>query len=343
MQGNDSSSIPTLDCPITLVLGTSDVHQRSFVICLGILCPLTVISNCLLIFALRKTKQLNTYSNKMITAMSSCDLIMGLILQPALIVMFFMKRSMTICYFIVFITLGATIMLHTSALLSVLISIDRYLQVTKLKRYSVYMNASRMKVSIGLCFVLGACMSFFYALHRSFDTRTLITVVSISLLLFVCILYSVILRKLQNHLDGNSTRTRRAGENANPVAIQNQADSSLNSRSHLSAIKTLRVLQVTMLILYSPYLIITILRNCYSLHLRISPPQMWNEALIWSIIIVECNAWVNAWILIHGNSRCRRYLISMIRDSFRRFWNRNHIAALTVGERQQEQIEEVKL
>ena len=333
MQGNDSSSNPLFGCPITLVWGTSDSHDKLFVICLGILCPLTVLSNCLLIFALKKTKQLNTYSNKMITVMNCCDLIMGLILQPPLIVVFFLKRNVTICYCIVFITLGKSIMLHTSALLAVLISVDRYLQVTKLNRYNVYMNATRMKVSIGLCFVLGTTLTTLYGFYRSFDTRTLINVVSIYLLLFVCMLYSFILRKLQNHCNGKSTRAP-TGPNANQVPNQSHTDPARNSRSHLSAIKTLRVLQVAMLLLYSPYLIITILRNCYSLHFRVSPPQMWNEALVWSLIIVECNAWVNAWILIHGNSKCRHYLISIIRDSFRHVWNRNRIAALTIDEGQ---------
>ena len=326
MQRENSSSDSSSVCSI-IPVQLSDLQETLFAIFLGILFPMTVTANYLLILALRKTNQLNTHSNKFILVMSSCDLVIGLILQPALIVMFFMKKSKTICYLIFIINLGTMIMCKTSALLSILISIDRYLQVTKLNRYNIYMNGVRMKALIGLCFVLGVFISCFYIFHISFVTRALVSLAYISLMWFVFALYGFISHKLQKHLNNRNDTRRRS--------TRNQTDPTgpcRNSGSHLSAIRTLRLLQVTMLVLYTPFLVLSILWNYYRLHLQVYLPQIWIEAFNWSHILVECNAWVNACILIHGNSRCRRFLLSLIRNGLHTFWNGNSVAALEVGE-----------
>ena len=320
MQRENSSSGSSIVCSIT-PFRLYDLHETLFAIFLGILFPMTVTSNSLLILALRKTNQLNTYSNKFIQVMSFCDLATGLIFQPALIVLFFMKENKTICYLMSIINFATLIMCETSALLSILISIDRYLQVTKLNRYNIYMNGTRMKVSIGLCFVFGVFFSCFYAFHKSFVTQALISLAWISLISFVFALYSFISHKLQKHCRRRSTRNQTDPTGPGP-----------NPRSHLSTIKTLRLLQVTMLVLYTPFLGLSILWNYYNLHLQVSPPQIWTEVFNWTHILVECNAWVNACILIQGNSRCRRFLVSLIRNGLHTFWNRNSVAALVVSE-----------
>ena len=342
MQRENISSYSSIRCFITVARPVADVNEKMFVICLVILCPLTVASNCLLIFALKKTNQLNTYSNKFIASMNACDLTLGLMFQPALIVIFFTKKYLPTCNLISLIKMMIVASTQTSAFLSILISIDRYFQVAKRSRYDMYMNGTRMKASIGLCFLSGALAACLFAFHKSFVTHALITLVNISLLWFICILYGFILHKVQKHLNNRNNARARAGGNANISSTQSQTDGSFNSRSHLSAIKTLRVIQVAMLVLYAPCLVLSIPWNYYRLHLRVSPGHMLTDAVNWAQIIVECNAWVNACILIHGNSRCRRFLLSMIRNSAHSFWVRNSVAALKVGKGQPEQIEEVK-
>ena len=254
--------------------------------------------------------------------------------------MFFPKESKTICYSISIINLSTVITLKTSSLLSSLISIDRYLQVTKLNRYNIYMNGTRMKASIGFCFVLGVFLSCLYVFDES--ARTLLVISELLLLWFVCIMYTIISRNLQKHLNNRNKTRGKHGGNANTASTQNQIDPSPNSRSHLSAIKTLRVLQVTMLILYTPFLVLLIPWNYYRLHLRASPSHIFNEAVSWSQILFECNAWANACILIHGNRRCRRFILSWIRNSARSMWNRNNVAAIAIGERRNVQGEEIQ-
>ena len=342
MQRENISSYSSIRCFITVAWPVSDLNEKIFVICLIILCPLTVASNCLLIFALKKTNQLNTYANKFIVSMNACDLTLGLMIQPALIVIFFTKKHVPKCNLILLINMMIVALTQTSAFLSILISIDRYFQVAKRSRYYMYMNGARMKASIGLCFVFGALAACLYAFHKSFVTRALIMLVNISLLWFICILYGIILQKLQKYLNNRNNTRARAGGNANISSTHSQTDGSFNSRSHFSAIKTLRVIQVAMLVLYAPCLVLSIPWNYYRLHLRVSPGHRLTDAVNWAQIIVECNAWVNACILIHGNSRCRQFLLSMIRESVRNFWIRNSVAAHTVGERQREQSEEIK-
>ena len=340
MQRENSSSNSSLVCFITTVWPVSELHEKLFAIFLGILSPLTVTSNYLLILALQNTNQLNTHSNKFILVMSCCDFTIGLILQPALIVMFFLKESKTICYSISIINLTTVIMLKTSANLSILISIDRYLQVTKLNRYNIYMNGARMKASIGFCFVLGVFLSCLYVFDES--SRILLGIVELSFLWFVYILYSLISRNLQKHLNNRNKMSEGHGGNVNTASAQNQTDPGPNSGSHLSAIKTIRLLQVTMLVLYTPFLVLSILWNYYHLHLQASPSRILNETCSWLQIELECNAWANACILIHGNRRCRRCLLSWIRNSARSIWNRNSVAAIAIGERRNLQVEEIQ-
>ena len=335
MQSNNTSSDTSLNCFITLASPVSELHEKLFVTCLGILCPLTVTSNCLLIFALRKTNQLKSYSNKLITVMSSCDLILGLIFQSALVVIFFMKKHLMTCNLISAINAIVLFLTQTSALLLTLISIDRYLQVTKLNRYDNYMNMARLKASTGICIFVSALLVCIVILHRSFVTRALINSVNFALLWFTFILYSSILQKLQKHVNNRSDTRAGTAENVNIASTQSQTDPRFNSRSHLSVIKTLRVLQVTMLVLYTPFLVASVLWNYYLLHLQVAPGRKLNEAFNWSEFFLECNAWVNAWILIHSNSRCRRLLLSMIRNSARRSCNSNSVAAETVDDRQE--------
>ena len=335
MQSNNSSSDTSFKCFITLVSPVSELHEKLFVTCLGISCPLTVTSNCLLISALRKTNQLKSYSNQLITVMSSCDLILGLIFQSALVVMFFTKKHLMTCNSILAINAMVLFLTQTSALLLLLISIDRYLQVTKLNRYNSYMNQTRLKTCTGICIFVSALLVCIVILHRSFVTRALIDSVNFTLLWSMIILYSSILQKLQKHLNNRNDTRAVAGENANIASTQqSQTDPRFTSRSHLTVIKTLRVLQVTMLLLYTPFLVASMLWNYYLLHLKVAPSIKLNEALNWSQFFLECNAWVNAWILIHGNSGCRRLLLSMIRNSARRFWNSNSVAAETGDNRQ---------
>lgn len=341
MQSNNSSSDVSLKCFITPVWPVSELHEKLVVASLGMLCPLTVTSNCLLIFALWKTNQLNSYSNKLIIVMSSCDLTMSLIFQSALVLIFFMKKHLTTCSLPSTINVLIVFLSQTSSFLLFLISIDRYLHIMKPHRYDVYMNGTRKKASIALCFLLAALLICIIILHRSFVTRALINAMSIVLLWLVVILYSSILRKLQRHFNNRNETRARAGENANTTSTQSETHPpGFNLRSHLSVIKTLRVLQVTMLVLYAPFLAVAMPWNYYLLHLRVFPGHKLIEAFNWSHLIVECNAWVNAWILIHGNSKCRRLLLSIIRNSARGFWNGNSVAAETVGGDREQKIEE---
>ena len=342
MQRENSSSNSSLVCFITPVWPVSKLHEKLFAICVGILSPLTVASNYLLILALRKTHQLNTYSNKFIQVMSCCDLTTGLIFQPALIVMLLMKASKTICYSISIINLGISILFQISCLLSVLISIGRYLQITKLSRYDIYMNEKRTRASIGLCFVLGLFLVCLFILYESLVTRTLIVLANISMLWFMFVMYCFILHKLQKHIKKGDNISAKAGENASIASNQIRIDPRHNSRSHLSAIKTLRALQMAILALYSPYVVLSIMLNFYSLHLRVPPSRRLIEAFNWSQILLECNAWVNAWILIHGNRRCRRFLLSWIRSSARSFWSPNSVTALADVQKRQAKPEETE-
>ena len=108
---------------------------------------LNVMSNVLLIFALHKSKQLRTFSNKIILVMSVSDLSFGIFVLPVL-AMFWITGKQRNCLQLKAIEILTVLFGYVTVFTIICISVDRYLHVTKPARYQLIMNFRRRTASV---------------------------------------------------------------------------------------------------------------------------------------------------------------------------------------------------
>lgn len=186
---------------ITLI---SHDFPRAFQVMYAILCAIlslvTLFSNILLIYTLHETGQLKTISNKLILILSISDLGLGIFAFPAQVIVFSVEawRSCLIEQIIAFPTV---LLAYFSFLIMSCISIDRYLQVTKMQQYNLYMNNCRMKVLVIVSFALASAISAVSTFAHSTGFQITLICVGIFVMVFSAIVYMFLIKKLQNHVN----------------------------------------------------------------------------------------------------------------------------------------------
>lgn len=304
------------------------VHLIIFGISQAISFPFTIIANSMLIYALYKTGQLNTTSNKFILMMSISDMLIGLIGQPMIIIMMAIKEIFRNCTLERCLEYLVFLLANFSWFMLLLISVDRYFQVTKLNRYSEYMNPYRMKVAIIVSVLAANALAVVLLLTPSFTLQVILNIANILMMTFVASLYAYMMRRLKEH-DKNLKATQmkatvkrarhlisnESSHNDQPEAndITPNHEELKNSRKQLSALKTIRMLIVAIFALYGPYNIASAYWAYYKFGKRVNPPFGINVFVLWAYFIVLTNTALNACIIINGNSKTRRFVLLILR------------------------------
>ena len=207
-------------------------------------------------------------------------------------------------------------------------SIDRYFRVTKMNRYNLYMNNFRMKLMIVIGFVISMVLTLVGGMRPSFVQRSVGASVGIFFLSFAIVVYVLVLRRLQSHVR-RSSKLRRIGPNSQGTANNCGTDApgnamsstdetapkrpQENGSSQLSAIKMVRLLLIFLSISYTPYHIVSCWWTYYKYHKKTDPGFNLTLSLVWSVFVALLNPSVNSWIIIFGNSRSRRFVLSLFR------------------------------
>ena len=320
-------SIWPLDIPFS--------HLVTFACSQAILCPFTIISNSLLVYALVKTRQLNSISNKLILMMNISDLCMGVLGQPLIVIMVSLKRIFRNCAFEKFVQYIVFLSANFSWFMLLCIAIDRYFSITKLNRYNLYMNNVRMKILIIVSFIIANILAATLHFAPSFDMQVVFNVANITMMIVVSLVYVLILQKLKAHSNKLAFHMKTAitpiiitlhpvrletiteveedvsGRSAEVIQLPKR--SSLVSKIELSATKTIQTLLFTMFALYSPYNIVSAYWAYFKYEKRENPSMALNISLFWTYFIVLSNASVNACIIINGNSKTRKFILTKLR------------------------------
>ncbi|XP_065066127.1 uncharacterized protein LOC135692038 [Rhopilema esculentum] len=130
-----------------------------------------ILSNSLLIFALYKSKQLRTFSNKFILIMTVSDLCLGIFAQPVLGAFWISSRQRN-CLELKSVEFTVTFLGYISFFMIITISIDRYLHVAKPIQYQTMMNNNRMKLLVVSCFISGLVAATISVFQRVATKRT---------------------------------------------------------------------------------------------------------------------------------------------------------------------------
>lgn len=396
----------TLQCNTLISLTIPHDYFPPIIAAVLLLYVTTIFSNCILIYALCKTKQLNTISNKLILVMSVSDLALGAIAFPAAVLSPSLRDIFKSCSFEKIGIFLLQIFSYFSILVLTCISIDRYLRVTKMNRYNLYMNKYRMKVMVLISLLAAAVVSTVSLLRPSFEQQIFVVCFDVVVVGFTAVVYMFLLKKLQNHAgslrksmpnslgsktgrETNPTCTSaivsevringcngtmgqsqpehnfrflrkskpsmgRSKPNGEPVSTnQNSMFSQSNFRSlrisrrgsemqlaseiseapgtngsvtgrytgisqentnkELSAVKTIHVLLVLIFVTYVPYNISSLLWTYQKFWKKEDPGLKLDLFYFWSSFIGISNGGINAWIIIFGNTKTRRFVASIFR------------------------------
>ena len=194
------SANTTIRCNTLISLSISRDHFPPIIAAVLLLYVITIFSNSILIYTLRKTKQLNTISNKLILVMSISDLALGAIAFPAAMISPSLGGIFKSCLFEKTGTFLLQIFSYFSLFILTFISIDRYLRVTKMNRYNIYMNKYRMKLMVFISLLAAAMVSMVSLVRTSFEQQIFVVCLDVVVVGFTGVVYMLLLKRLQNHV-----------------------------------------------------------------------------------------------------------------------------------------------
>ena len=277
----------------------------------AVLSVVTTASNLTLILSLHRTGQLNTISNKFILIMNISDLCLGIITFPTLMIIFAVKDRFQSCPFEKASAYSVLLFAYFSFLVLTCISLDRYLRITKMNRYNLYMNNFRMRAVILSSFALANAIAVISLVHPSFEQQIVSVFIGLFFMTFLIVVYVFLLKKLRTHIKGITTRHSTISTVTKPVSSRSEDA----TRSQLSATKTIQVLLTFMLVSYAPFHIMSAWWTYHKFLKRTEPGLTLDVVYAWSCFVAVFNASGNAWIIIYGNKRCRNYIWSIFRQN----------------------------
>ncbi|XP_065065830.1 neuropeptides B/W receptor type 1-like [Rhopilema esculentum] len=289
-------------CPSLWPLDMPSPHLITWSFFTALLSPITIVSNAALIYGLYKMEQLNTITNKFILVLNLSDLGFGIFILPSIAAMAALKGMYRNCVVELVIQYCAFLLAYFSFFMFMCVSMDRYLHVTKLKKYNKFMNEFRMKVIVVFSFITSAIIAYISIAFPSFPLQVVLNLSDLFGILFMFILYSMVFRRIATHAEKIKKMLRDAGENSG----------NRETRREISATKTIRFVLGALLVLYLPYNICSAIWTYYKYQEKRNPPLIINALEYWSYIIVFFNASVNAILFAYGNSIVRRILIGCI-------------------------------
>ena len=304
------------------------IHEVTLGIAYAILCATTILSNCILMFTLYKTKQLKTISNKFVFAMSISDLLLGLTILPVLTINSIKKNIFKNCLQEHAVSYALLLLSYFTVSISFCIAIDRYIRVMKGNRYNLYMNSVRMQIMIIASIVAANINAVLSTVHPSFAQQLISVSFGLLLICFGSFIYTILLRKLRNHsrqlVTSNFNQHRSLPvaslDNRGRTADVSSTNQALPYRVHvdkniqqLSAVKTIQCLLVSVAIFCSPYHIMSCWWTYHRYQLKTDPGVYVNISFAWSAFLALLFPSWNSWILICGNRQSRRFVFSLFR------------------------------
>ena len=257
-------------------------------------------SNFLLIFALYKSKQLRTFSNKFILIMTVSDLCLGVFIQPVLGAFWISGRQRN-CLELKSVEFTVIFWGYISIFMVVTISVDRYLHVTKPIRYQTMMNTNRMTLLVISCFISGLVGATATVIWESFYRQLTIVICNFLLKTVFLILNTKTLKTLERHHKNAVFRFQPGNRKEIP-----------NFRTEpLAAVRTIRLVLGLILICFTPYNISSVFWMYHVLRKNSATGVLLDTINKWSCVIAACVTFLNSLIFIRGNVKCRRVVRSL--------------------------------
>ncbi|XP_065065712.1 alpha-1A adrenergic receptor-like [Rhopilema esculentum] len=263
-----------------------------------------ILSNSLLIFALYKSKQLRTFSNKFILMMTVSDLCLGILTQPVLGAFWISSRQRN-CLELKSVEFTVIFLVYISVLMILLNSVDRYLHITKPIRYQAMMNTNRMILLVVSCFISGLIAATISVIWESFYRQLTIVIFNFMLMTVFIILNTRTLKTLERHHKNAVFRFQPGNRKELP-----------NFRTErLAAVKTIRLVLGLFLVCYTPSNISSAFWAYHEFEKISAAGVLLDTIYIWTFVIANSVSFLNSMIFIRGNTKCRRVVKSLFCES----------------------------
>ncbi len=265
----------------------------------------TITVNAGLLYSLHKTNQLSSVTSKLIFTMSISDMTSGIMAYPAVAVLFFDgSANPTSCATQLFIQFLVLLLAYFSFFMLYGVAVDRYFHVTKLNRYNEFMNSFKMKLFIAFSVVLSLITAVISTIFSSFYLKIFLNVFNLLVILQILMLYKMVSNKIQSHVAQTLARTD------NPLNQAEDRKDRQQTRQQLNTARTIKILTILLLLLSTPYNILSLAWVYYKFHKRVEPSTTLNILEALAYLIIFMNTGVNALVYGYGNSLVKRYVIN---------------------------------
>ena len=260
---------------------------------------MNVFSNAFLLYTVRKLKLGTSISYRFIIALAISELLVGGTAQPLFSVVYadtFTNKSYARIIYVV-VEVAAILPCQFSALMILLISLDRYLHMKHLTLYNIHMTRRRGNILIfcnvvactllGILFILASLYGFYIPVLLGFIVTNVI-VFNIFMSYYIKAYLSV--------------RKRVAA-----MGVINSTSQNI-SRADLQFAKGILIIMASVTIRYIPYYVVATLANADT-----NKPYGLIFAYYWSIQVVFLGIFINVLILFGLNRKLRNFAASRIR------------------------------
>ena len=216
-------------CYTLWALNVPHIHITIWTATSVILTILMITINSYALAALYKTKQLNTTTNKLVAMMCVSDISLGLIFFPLMTALLQVHVEKRTCVFVHLVQYAALALGYTSFMLVIIIAIDRYLHLTKLNKYNMFMNEKKLKIIVvGAILSSHSIASIMTYAKNSFILQAALNTTNLIGLISVNVMYAVVIKKIKlgtkqvNKKPSDILRQMEVSEGSNTASVFNQ-------------------------------------------------------------------------------------------------------------------------
>lgn len=269
---------------------------------------LTILGNLTVISTVIFYKKLRVPANLLITSLAVADLLVGLVLQPNYVrsISGALNNSSSSCHLAYAVVVEATGFVTLTASLTnlALITLDKYIAITRPLRYIMIVTHFRVKCAI----VLSWLFSIFFGIGMSLSSLVIGEMFRVLWYVYALLICTFMI-SLYIKLYGISK--------AHAVKIQAESRSfntNIDTKTERHGMKTVAMVTITLILSFVPYIIIRVVIRMYDVSsMDQNEIQIADSARLFSFTFLLSNSTANPFIYFFRSQKLRFYSWKMVK------------------------------
>ena len=284
-------------CLLLIPIQGAGSSQLAFAVIMIIVAVMDFVISAAAIFVFFKTRQTKSVTSKLIVIMNISNIASSIVAFPGLAIIFFDVPWSRSCSFRLTIQFNILVLGNFSFSMLLGVALDRYLRVTKLNRYNMYMNDFRMKVLVAAGATFSSSMAAFSVFFPYlFPLMITMNILNILVIFVALALYSMTRNKINIQPETLRRHLRKQSK-------EEEQNNKIRSTS-----KLIKTMLFSILVTYAPYNVISIISACYKIPSNSNSRLILDLVHISSVIPIFLSFSINTIIYCYGNSATRQYI-----------------------------------